>query len=177
MTRSFPGAKLLVTLATLLVACVAAAESGASANTHQLTIYARATHVQYVSHSDDRVRGDFTNPFNSDTTIPPPKDNNGGALPGDNALFTFKLFSDRNLKRSIGSATYSCTFNFSRNAVCEADFTLDRGTILATGQLNFNAEDFTLVVISGTGAYLGTRGQVSSSPSTANSHRLAFRLA
>ena len=174
MIRIIPNSKLLVISAALIAASVACGQVGATATDHALTIYARVTQAAFMNHSDDRIRGSFANPFNTDTSIPPPKSGTG-ALPGDNALFTFKLYSDPGLKNRVGSGTYSCTFNFAQRALCEADFELKSGSMIADGPTNFNSTRFTLAVISGTGKYLGVRGQVASSPSSENDvHRLSF---
>lgn len=172
MIRIIP-TKLLVMSVLLITASFVCDRASATASSHALTIYARITQSQFVDHSDDRKRGDFANPFNTDTTIPPPK-SGAGALPGDNALFTFTLYSDPTLKRRVGTGTYSCTFNFAHRALCEADLELRSGTMIADGPIDFNSTRFTLAVTSGTGKYLGVRGQVASSPASANVHRLSF---
>lgn len=173
MTRVIPNPKSLVIGAVLIAACLACGRAGATVHVHPFTIYARVTQSQFMDHSDDRERGNYANPFNIDTRIPPPKDG-AGALPGDNALFTFKLYSDRSLKKRIGTGTYSCTFNFAHRALCEADFELNNGFMIADGPVDFNSTRFTLAVTSGTGKYLGVRGQVASAPSSVNVHRLNF---
>jgi len=173
MIRAIPNSKLLATSVAVIAACVASGRASATASDHGLTIYARVTQAQFMDHSDDRVRGDYANPFNTDTRIAPPKDG-AGALPGDNALFTFKLFSDRSLKNRVGTGTYSCTFNFAHRALCEADFQLNTGLMIAAGPVDFNSTRFTLAVTSGTGKYLGVRGEVASSPASVDVHRLSF---
>ena len=74
--------------------------------------------------------GTSTNPFNADILPTPPNANTGkkGARAGDNALFSFKLYSDPKLTRPVGTAIYSCTFNFAQEAICEANFQLSGGT-------------------------------------------------
>jgi hypothetical protein len=174
MIRLSPNAKLPVVISVALIAvCIACGRAAATASRHTLTVYARVTQAQFMDHSDDRIRGNYSNPFSTDTTIPPPKDGTG-ALPGDNALFTFKLYSDASLKNRVGTGTYSCTFNFAHRALCEANFELHSGLMIADGPVDFNSTRFTLAVTSGTGKYLGVRGQVASSPSSANVHRLSF---
>ena len=165
--------------AVISVSVLASIAAGtAQARVKTLAIYAKATRVQFVNHADDRARGAEKNPFNVDTKSLAPKstakEKGSGPLPGDNAFFTFRIYQDAALKHPIGSATYSCTFNFQRQAFCEASFDLASGSIAAAGPVDFNGSDITLAVSSGTGKYLGARGEVSSSAATANTHRLDF---
>ena len=104
-------------------------------------IYAKPTRAQFVDHNDDRARGDFTNPFDPDVLPTPPNANSAkkGARAGDNAIFNFKLYSDLNLTRPIGNANYSCTFNFAQEAICEANFSLNGGTMIAMGPATLTA--------------------------------------
>lgn len=163
-------------LAAVLVGVGAApfALAGESTAKRALTIYAVAARAQYTDHFDDRIRGDFRNPFNVDTKIPPPKGK--GPQAGDNALYSFKLYSDSAFKKRVGSAVYSCIITFAHRALCEADFQLNSGAMFASGSANFDSTQFTLAVSGGTGSYLGARGQVSSAPAVSNAHRLTFVL-
>jgi hypothetical protein len=169
----------LMGLITGLVAVTSA--SGASNRTTTFGMYARPTQVQYMNHSDDRARGDVDNPFNTDSKALVPltqkKEAGKGPYPGDNALFSFKLYKDAALTKSIGSAVYSCTFNFDHEALCEASFQLVGGTMSGSGPADFTNPEFTLAVDGGTGKYLDARGQVSSSPASKNAHHLEFMLA
>ena len=177
MIKPLPNPALLVVAVGLIVACIAPSRSGGALSTRSLTIYARVTHANFLSHTDDRIRGNFANPFNVDTkSLPPATGKSGGSLPGDEALFTFKLYSDPSLKKAVGSATYTCTFNFAHYALCEADFEFGRGALIAAGPADFNKTQFTLAVTTGTGEYRGVRGQVQSSPASENVHRLDFLL-
>src|SRR5882757_7903112 len=85
---------------------------------HTFVVYAKPKRAQFVNHADDRARGDKLNSFNADTLQPPPDANTGkkGTRAGDNALISLTLYSDRNLTRVVGTATYSCTFNFAQEA-------------------------------------------------------------
>jgi hypothetical protein len=164
--------RLALLIAPLFAA--AAAWAGTASAGKSLTIYAVATHAQYTDHSDDRQRGNLANPFNAD----------GGAFlgggkgshVGDNALFSFKLYSDPGFKHPIGSASYSCTVTAGKMALCEADYELSTGALIATGPADFDSSSFTIAVSGGTGKYLGARGQVSSAPAAKNAHRLTFVL-
>ena len=53
---------------------------------------------------------------------------------------------------------------------------LGQGLLLASGQVKFGGIRFTLGVIGGTQAYLGTLGQVSSRPAARNTQRFDLRV-
>jgi hypothetical protein len=167
-------------LALLLAgaALVVAASAGAASSRQALTVYAKAKQVQFVDHSDDRSRGAEQNPFAADTKslLPLTKqmEKGKGPYPGDNALYSFKLYRDARLTRQIGTAVYTCTFNFQHHALCEASFELNGGNMYASGPADFDDADFTLAVLSGTAKYLGARGQVTSAPAAKDAHRLSF---
>ena len=94
----------------------------------------QADEAQFINHADDRARGNFTNPFAD--ILPTPKNANSGkpgARAGDNALFSLKLYSDAKLTRPVGTAAYSCTVNFGQQAICEGQFELSDGTMIAMG--------------------------------------------
>jgi hypothetical protein len=162
--------------ATMAVPLASATTQGRS-----FVVYAKPTRAQFVDHNDDRERGNIRNPFNPDPLPAHPKANNGkrGARAGDNALFSFKLYSDRRLTRPVGSAVYSCTFNFAQEAICEASFSLNGGTMVALGPATLDdSPDVVLPVIGGTGRYAGAHGQLTSRPSGAknNAQIIRFRL-
>jgi hypothetical protein len=173
----------LVALLTLAVAgAVVAPPAGATTQDKVMVIYAKPVRAQFVDHNDDRERGDIRNPFNPDAP-PTPKNANSakkGARAGDTGLFSFKLYSDSRLTRPIGTAIYSCTFNFAQEAICEADFTLKGGTIIALGPAKLTSRggaNVVLPVIGGTGRYTGAHGQFTSRPSgVGNAHVVRFRL-
>jgi hypothetical protein len=143
-------------------------------------IYGKPTRAQFVDHNDDRARGDFTNPFDPDVLPTPPNANSGkkGARAGDNALFSFKLYSDRGLRRLIGSAIYNCTFNFAQEATCEANLTLVGGTMTATGPSKLDGSIILIPVTGGTGRYSGAHGQLTwtSAGNKTNTQVIRFRL-
>jgi hypothetical protein len=173
------GLAVSIALVALSAACVSVAP--ASAKSRSYVFYAKATRAQFIDHSDDRDRGNIINPFNSDAALPTPKNANGGKAgshAGDNAIFTLKLFSDAGLKNPVGSATYSCTFNFGHEALCEANFTLTNGTMIALGPANLDSPEFILPVTGGTGGYNGAHGQMTSVPSSGNktSQIIRFQL-
>ncbi len=142
-------------------------------------MYAKPTRAQFINHNDDRERGDIRNPFNPDSLPTPPNANSAkkGARAGDNALFSFKLYSDPRLTRPVGNAIYSCTFNFAQEAICEANFNLNGGTMIASGPATLDSSNIVLPVIGGTGRYAGAHGQLTSrSSGTKNTQIVRFRL-
>lgn len=155
----------VATAATMAVPVAAATTQGRS-----LVFYAKPARVQFINHADDRERGNKTNPFNGDgEALPtPPSANSGkkGARAGDNALFSLTLYSGRNLTRPVGTAIYSCTFNFAQEATCDAHFELSRGSIIAMGPAKLDGSDIVLAVTGGTGRYVGAHGQVTSTSSS-----------
>jgi hypothetical protein len=165
--------------AVFTVALLGSAGANAAPARQQFTIYAKATQVQFVNHADDRARGNVTNPFSADTKLPPPPTANSGkkgARAGDNALLSFKLYRDPSLKKRIGSAVYSCTFNFAHNALCEETFELNDGTMFAAGPVDLDAASFTIAVTGGTSRYFGVRGEINAGPAGKDAHRLRFVL-
>jgi hypothetical protein len=158
---------LLAALAILATAAATALPAAAAkTQARSLIFYGDPARAQFVNHADDRDRGNKTNPFNGGDLPVPPSANSGkkGARAGDNALFSVTLYADRKLTRPVGTALYSCTFNFSQNATCDAHFELGRGTMIAMGPARLDGSPIVLPVIGGTGRYRGAHGQVTSSP-------------
>jgi hypothetical protein len=169
----------VATTKTKTVATTTTPLTPAPAQGRSFVIYAKPTRAQFVNHSDDRARGDFTNPFDPDVLPTPPNANSAkkGARAGDNAFFNFKLFSDLNLTRPIGNANYSCTFNFAQEATCEANFSLNGGTMFAMGPATLAGSDIILPVTGGTGRYAGAHGQLNSrAAGNKNTQIIRFRL-
>jgi hypothetical protein len=181
------GSRILFPLALLMGAALLAgrvASSSAAPTTgeQRLTLYAVATAAQFMDHSDDRARGDGNNPFDVDTKALAPvsaaKEKGKGPYPGDDALYSFKLYAGADLKQRVGSATYTCVYNFDQKALCEAFFSVNGSTLFASGPVDFTGTQFTLAVTGGTSKYLGTRGEVASAPAAKpaakNENRLDF---
>jgi hypothetical protein len=164
----------------VLVAVVWVSTSAIAARTRSFVVYAKTTRLQFVNHADDRARGNTTNPFNADTKLPPALNANTGkkgTRAGDNALIQLRLYADPTLTKAIGSAVYSCTFNFAQQATCDAEFQLSNGSMTGSGPADLLGGQFTLAVIGGTGAFLGARGQLSSAPGARkNTVRIDFLL-
>jgi hypothetical protein len=160
MSRRLPAALVAAAVAGALAVPVAPAASQAR---RSFVLYAKPTKAQFINHADDRERGNFTNPFGD--LLPTPKNANSGkpgARAGDNALFTLKLYSDAKLKQAVGTASYSCTVNFGGQAICEGQFELGRGTMIAMGPADLKSGDLVLPVTGGTGRYAGAHGQLTS---------------
>ncbi|MBV8066189.1 MAG: hypothetical protein JOY72_10160 [Actinobacteria bacterium] len=164
--------------ALVLAAAVAVPAASAAVRTHSLVFYGKPLRAQFINHADDRARGKIVNPFNADALPPPPKSNTGakGARAGDNAIFTLRLYSDAKLTRPVGTALYSCTFNFAHQAICEADFELTDGTMIAIGPANLDGGTIVLPVTGGTSHYSTAHGQVTSSASSAKSTTQIIRF-
>jgi len=173
--------RLPVALAAFAAAATVAVPSAPAATQgRSFVFYAKATRAQFINHADDRARGNITNPFNVAELPMPPKANTGkkGARAGDNALISLKLYSDPDLKRLVGNATYSCTFNFAQEAICEADFELSDGTMIAMGPARLDGSAIVLAVTGGTGRYKGAHGQLTSTPANnkKNTQIIRFQL-
>jgi hypothetical protein len=169
--------------AVVAAALVAAAFAGSAqpAPGKKLTIYVVATTAQFMNHADDRLRGMTTNPFNvlkgqAQVIAAGGKEKGHGPFPGDDILYSFRVYSDAKLKKHVGFAMFTCYFNFVKRATCESYFELEDGLLLASGQVVFNGTRFTLSVTGGTGRYLGALGEAKASAAARNAERLDLRL-
>ncbi len=99
-----------------------------------------------------------------------------GPFPGDDVLYSFKLFSNPALKQKAGSAVFTCYYDVAKHASCDGYFLLAHGTVLATGSVMFNSTRFDLSVSGGTSGYLGAQGQVKATPAPHQAQRFAFAL-
>jgi hypothetical protein len=164
--------------AALVVVSVTATPANAAATVHQsFILYSVTKEEQFLDHSDDRARGKGNNPFgnfkDSKTTT---KEAGNGPFPGDNAVFSFGLYTDTALKTSVGSAIFTCTYNFNKHAFCDASYQLNGGVLLGAGAFDFNAGTFAIAVTGGTGKYASATGDISATPSGTHAQRLAFVL-
>jgi hypothetical protein len=74
----------------------------------------------------------------------------GGPLPGDQALYSFRLFTTAGLGTAAGSAVLTCRYGLDRSAYCDGVVDLDDGMRLTTsGTLNPAAGRVALVVSGG----------------------------
>jgi hypothetical protein len=163
--------------ASVVVSGAGATGAGATSN-RVVTVYSVATGVQYINTEDDRVRGQVNNPLDPEVAKLAPKGSGSGKGPfaGDVAIYALSLYSSPTLKRSAGSGVYTCYFNYDQHAFCKAYFKVKgRGTLVASGPIDFGASRFTIVVTGGTDKYLGVRGELEAVAGQSNS-KVAFRL-
>jgi hypothetical protein len=145
----------------------------------RMTLYSKTHAQQYLNHEDDRQRGQGNNPFGSYTDAQPTTRETGkGPYPGDTAYFLFYVYPDAKLTKRIGTATLSCTYNFSKNAYCDVSYQLKGGVLTGAGAFNFNTTEFALAIEGGTGTYQGRSGDVEVTARVGDPHvqRLAFVL-
>ena len=154
------------------------AQRAAAAVSHNLSLYTRAEQGQFVDKSDDRTRGEGKNPFGDfSDTYSVSQSEARGPFPGDETSFTLNVYRDPALKSRVGIAVFFCQYNFAKDAFCDASFQLSGGTLLATGQLDFNATAFNLAVVGGTGSYQNvTVGTLAASPGALHAEHLIFQL-
>ena len=176
MSRRF----LFPVIVLVATALSVTAASGASRASPKLTVYAVPATVQFMNHADDRLRGMSTNPFDlkAEAVIigANGKQKGNGPFPGDDILYAFKLFGDAKRTKPIGTAMFTCYYEFAKRATCESYFEFARGLLLASGQVPFGASHFTLGVTGGTRAYFGALGQLDSVPAGGNAQRFDLKV-
>jgi hypothetical protein len=144
-----------------------------------ITVYSVATGVQFINSADDRARGAVNNPLDPAANKLQPKvanDTGNGPYAGDVALYRLKLFAGPTLEKSAGTAVYTCYFNYTRHALCQAYYLLKGGNLVASGPIDFNKTGYTIVITGGTKKYVGSRGQVVVVPAPRNSQRVRLDL-
>ena len=173
-------AGLALAAAAVTAAAAPAATARGAAQGQKLRVYAVPATVQFMNHADDRLRGMSTNPFNQKAEAviidAGGKEKGFGPFPGDDILYGFKLFADEKLSKPVGAAMFTCYYQFAKRATCDSYFDLDRGVLLASGQVPFGASHFVLGVIGGTRGYLGALGQVDSVPASGNAQRFDLQV-
>lgn len=180
-TATSRAAFLVAALTVVGVVGVESSSARVAANgQRQRIVYSVATAVQFINSADDLARGKVNNPFNSATNKLQPKGtgDSGQTLPGDVALFSFKLYANAALTKGAGTATYTCYFNYAKRALCQAyyEFNGGGGTIVSAGPVDFNKQGFSMVVTGGTKSFLGARGEVTAVPAAKNAQRVAVLL-
>jgi hypothetical protein len=165
-------------LAAALLGAATASPSAVAASARSLTIFTVASGMDFINTADDRARGAKNNPFDAATNRLRPnlRETGNGPFAGDVAVFNFDLYASRALRKRIGSASYTCYFNYERHALCRAYYELRSGTLTAAGPVDFNKTGFRMVVTGGTRRYLAARGQLSSVQANANAQRVYFEL-
>ena len=171
---------LLAAIVVLVVALPAIPASGASQGSQNLRIYAVPATVQFMNHADDRLRGMSTNPFKLKAEVvilgKNGKEKGNGPFPGDDILYSFKLFADAKRTKPVGTAMFTCYYEFVKRATCDSYFDLAQGLLLASGQVRFGGTHFTLGITGGTNAYFGALGQVDSVPAAGNAQRFDLHV-
>lgn len=166
--------------AALCAATLLPGSAAAATPRRELIVYSVASGVQFINTADDRQRGVNNNPFNADTNklAPNVSDKGNGPFPGDVAVYSFDLFANASLKKHSGTASYTCYFNYGKQALCQAYYQLlgGGGTVVASGPVDFDATGFKLVITGGTKGHLAARGQVAAVAAAKNSQRLDFTL-
>jgi hypothetical protein len=172
---------LFAAVVLIAITLPVAGAQGSTRATQKLTVYAVPATVQFMNHADDRLRGMSSNPFNLKAQALIFNDNGkekgNGPFPGDDILYAFKLFADANRTQPTGTAIFTCYYGFGKRATCDSYFDLDKGLVLASGQVPFGKTHFTLAVTGGTHAYLGALGQLNAVPSAKNAQRFDLQVA
>jgi len=170
-------AAFLVVVSVALFASMVVAGAGASGD-RRLTVFSVATGLQYINTADDRARGKVNNPLDSTASkLAPKSSGRQGPFAGDVAVYALRLYRDAAVKHPLGTAVYTCFFNYDRHALCQAYYKFRAGgTIVGSGPVDFKSSSFTIVVSGGTSTYLGARGQASAVPARGNAQRVDFEL-
>ena len=174
---AFLVAVIVLVVTAVSVSAADATATGAVAN-RTFTVYSVATGVQYINTEDDRVRGRANNPLDpaAQKLHPGTTTKGRGPFAGDVAIYALTLYRDPTLKRTAGSGVYTCFFNYDQHAFCKAYFKLKaRGTLVASGPIDFKASKFAIVVTGGTNTYLGVRGELKAAAGQSHS-KVDFRL-
>jgi len=174
-----PSIMLLAAVTSLLLVVTNA--TGATTSVEQshgvLSLYSVATAEQYINNEDDRARGQGNSPFgNYKDTSAVAKQTGNGPFAGDATFFAFDVYKAPSRMTKVGTATFTCQYNFNKNAFCDAVYTLKNGTLYGAGAFNFNATAFSLAITAGNGAYTGKTGQMIATPGPNHSQHLIFKL-
>jgi hypothetical protein len=169
---------LAVTACVLSAFGAAAGPAKAAVRSQTITLYATAEQEQYVNNSDSLQRGEGNNPFGNYKDLEPLANKNAnGPFPGDEALFSFNLYTGPSLTKRAGTALFTCQYNFNKNAFCDASFQMaNGGTLMASGAFNFVASKFSLAITGGYGSYVGKRGALTDIPSVNHAQKLSFQF-
>ena len=171
-------ALLVLTASVLGAALVGVTSAHAETSSKTFVLYATAEQEQYVNNSDSLQRGEGNNPFGNYKDLEPLANKSAnGPFPGDEALFSFNLYTGPSLKTRAGTALFTCQYNFNKNAFCDASFQMTKGgTLIASGAFNFTASKFALAITGGYGAYPAEKGSMTDVPSANHAQKLSFHL-
>ena len=92
-------------------------------------------------------------------------------------MFEFNVYAGNDLKKRVGSAVFTCDYGFKRHGFCDAMYQLSDGTLVAAGELDFNASNFSLVITGGTGKYRAVAGELVAMPITGGTTTFRHRSA
>jgi hypothetical protein len=142
------------------------------------TIYSLATKEQFVDNGDDEARGYASNPFHirDKALAASENEDKSGPYPGDEAVFSFNVYSDSASKKPAGAAEFTCLYAFDRIAYCDAAYQLAGGTLVGGGAFTFDSDRFTLAITGGTGRYANMTGDVAATEAKGQSQQLALVL-
>ncbi len=145
------------------------------ATTRQATgqrLYSVAVRQRFVHNGDDEARGRVSNPFHRRYAAAAL----GMPSPGDQAFFRFAVYRSAATSAQTGAATFTCDYAFGGAALCQAEYRLAGGTLLAAGSFGLDAMKMSLAITGGTGRYRGATGDLLASPSTNHTQQLAFTI-
>jgi hypothetical protein len=178
VTLRIPRGALLVGAAVALLAAAlfahGIATGSAAAPAKEMTVYSIAQKQIYVNNQDDRERGVDKNPF-TEGSVPSPTPSTLPAA-GDQTLAVAGVYPKPSQKGKEGETAETCFFNFAKNASCDLTIRLQGGNLYATGAIHFNAKNFVLAIVGGTGAYKGAGGELKVSPAGKKAQKFAISL-
>ncbi len=177
---AFRAGSLAVLVLTLVVASigggVGSRPAEAANRLTKIDVYSAPAQETFVANADDEARGAVNNPFGTHNGSPAASEKTNGPFAGDEALFSFDVYTTPGLQSKAGSAVYTCWYYFNKNAFCDASFQLKGGTLIAAGTLNFEGKAFALAITGGYGKYTRATGDVEATASGKNAQHLAFVL-
>jgi hypothetical protein len=162
-------------VAALAAVCALCGSAGSAVGKDSVRVYTVATGVEFINTADDRARGAINNPFSAETNKlrPEVSEKGNGPFPGDVAVYSFDIYGSPKLHTPVGTASYTCYFNYERRALCIAYYELKGGsTLVASGPIDFNNGGFKMVLTGGTGKYIGSSGEVTAVPAARNAQRV-----
>jgi hypothetical protein len=142
-----------------------------------ISVYSLASQDQFVNNEDDRSRGEGNNPFGNFNDQPGAKTTAKGPFAGDVVIVSLNLYGHPVHRSKIGSAIFTCQYDFNKLAFCDASFQLTGGVLYAAGELDFTTNQFTMAIVAGDGRYNRAKGRLVESPGPHHTQRFTFELA